>query len=488
MTLAAPPSPARPPPAPIADPALLRALPQVQKLMETEAARELTVLFPRQAVVGALRDALDAVRRALLAGDIGGDAVSPESLNGTLIAAARGALEPSRHRHLRRVINGTGIVIHTNLGRAPLAEDAVAAVAEAASAYSNLEFDLESGERGSRYVAVTGLLHELTGAEASLVVNNNAAAVLLAVSAIAQGGEALVSRSELVEIGGSFRVPDVIRQGGARLVEVGTTNKTRASDYEAAVTSDTRAIVKVHQSNYRIVGFTSAPAMTELAALARARGLVLMEDLGSGTLLDLRTIGLPHEPTVRESVAAGADLVMFSGDKLLGGPQAGIVVGRKDLIGILKAHPLLRAVRIDKLSLAALEATLKLYRDPARLVAAVPVLAMLAAPMPVLERRAEDLAARLRGIGGLEVDTADGNSYSGGGSLPETTLPTRIVAIRANGLGTAELARRLRLHRPAVVGRIAGGRLTLDARTLDDRDLPAVAGAVGTVLVESVTE
>jgi L-seryl-tRNA(Ser) seleniumtransferase len=335
---------------------------------------------------------------------------------------------------------------------------------------------------------VTGLLHELTGAEASLVVNNNAAAVLLAVSAIAHGGEALVSRSELVEIGGSFRVPDVIRQGGARLVEVGTTNKTRASDYEAAVTPDTRAIVKVHQSNYRIVGFTSAPAMTELAALARARGLVLMEDLGSGTLLDLRTIGLPHEPTVRESVAAGADLVMFSGDKLLGGPQAGIVVGRKDLIGILKAHPLLRAVRIDKLSLAALEATLKLYRNPDRLVASVPVLAMLAAPMPVLERRAEDLAARLRGIGGLEVDTTDGNSYSGGGSLPETALPTRIVTIRASGLGTAELARRLRLHRPAVVGRIAGGRLTLDARTLDDCDLPTVADAVGTVLMESATE
>ena len=302
------------------------------------------------------------------------------------------------------MINGTGIIIHTNLGRAPLAEPAVAAVAEVASGYSNLEFDLENGERGSRYEAVTGLLRELTGAEGALVVNNNAAAVLLAVSAMAQGGEALVSRSELVEIGGSFRVPDVIRQGGARLVEVGTTNKTRISDYEAAITPETRAIVKVHQSNYRIVGFTSAPAMADLAALAKARGLVLMEDLGSGTLLDLRSIGLPHEPTVRESVAAGADLVMFSGDKLLGGPQAGIIVGRSDLIGVLKAHPLLRAVRIDKLSLAALEATLRLYRDPDRLVAAVPVLAMLAAPMPVLERRA-----------GQSGGTAEGNRRAGGG-------------------------------------------------------------------------
>jgi L-seryl-tRNA(Ser) seleniumtransferase len=245
--------------------------------------------------------------------------------------------------------------------------------------------------------------------------------------------------------------------------------------------------VKVHQSNYRIVGFTSAPAMADLVVLAKARGLVLMEDLGSGTLLDLRSIGLPHEPTVRESVAAGADLVMFSGDKLLGGPQAGIIVGSKDLIGILKAHPLLRVVRIDKLSLAALEATLMLYRDPGRLVASVPVLTMLAAPMPVLERRAGHLAALLKGIEGLEVDEAGGESYSGGGSLPETTLPTRTVMLRAPGLGTGELARRLRLHRPAVVGRIAGGRLTLDMRTLEDRDLAEIAGAVGTVLAEAAS-
>ena len=242
--------------------------------------------------------------------------------------------------------------------------------------------------------------------------------------------------------------------------------------------------MKVHQSNYRIVGFTSAPAMADLAALAKARGLVLMEDLGSGTLLDLTAIGLPHEPTVRESVAAGADLVMFSGDKLLGGPQAGIIVGRKDLIGMLKAHPLLRAVRIDKLSLAALEATLMLYRDPVRLVASIPVLAMLAAPMPVLERRAGDLAALLREIGGLEVDEAEGESYSGGGSLPGTALPTKIVTLRAPGLSTGEFARQLRRHRPAVVGRISGGRLTLDVRTLEDRDLAEIAGAAGTVLAE----
>jgi L-seryl-tRNA(Ser) seleniumtransferase len=475
------------PPTRTPDPALLRALPQVQKLMESEAAGELTARFPRAAVVDAIRNSLEALRRAVLAGEAGFDRLCPESLTEILLESARKTLEPTRHRRLRRVVNGTGIIIHTNLGRAPLAEPAVAAVADVASGYSNLEFDLENGERGSRYDAVTGLLRELTGAEAALVVNNNAAAVLLAVSAMTQGGEALVSRSELVEIGGSFRVPDVIRQGGARLVEVGTTNKTRVSDYEAAITPETRAIVKVHQSNYRIVGFTSAPAMADLATLSKARRLVLMEDLGSGTLLDPRSIGLPHEPTVRESVAAGADLVMFSGDKLLGGPQAGIIVGRADLIGILKAHPLLRAVRIDKLSMAALEATLMLYRDPDRLVASVPVLAMLAAPMPVLERRAGHLAALLREIEGLEVNETGGESYSGGGSLPETALPTRIVTIRAPGLSSGELARRLRLHRPAVVGRISGGRLALDARTLEDHDLTEIAGAVGAVLAEAAS-
>ncbi|UEM21235.1 L-seryl-tRNA(Sec) selenium transferase [Skermanella mucosa] len=460
-------------PSPIA-PATLRALPQVQKLLESAEAAALMAEFPRALVVEAVRGALDALRRAVLDGALSFDTFPAAGF----FDSVRAALEPLRHDRLRRVINGTGIVIHTNLGRAPLAEPAVAAIAEVAAGYANLEFDLESGARGSRYAAVTGLLCRLTGAEAALVVNNNAAAVLLALSAVAQGGEALVSRSELVEIGGSFRVPDVIRQGGARLVEVGTTNKTRTSDYEAAITPETRVILKVHQSNYRIVGFTSAPALADLADLGRRRGLVVMEDLGSGTLFDLRAIGLPHEPTVGESVAFGVDLVMFSADKLLGGPQAGIIVGRRDLIVQLKKHPLLRAVRIDKLSLAALEATLRLYLDPARVVASVPVLAMLAAPLPQLEERAGRLAELLAGIDGLEVAGAEGKSYSGGGSLPETAVPTRLVTIRAAGLGTAELARRLRLHRPAVVGRIAADRFVLDVRTLADADLPEIAAAI----------
>ncbi|EWY37299.1 L-seryl-tRNA selenium transferase, partial [Skermanella stibiiresistens SB22] len=407
----------------------LRGLPQVQKLLESAEAAALLAEFPRGAVVEAMRGALDALRRAMLDG--GGEVFEPVGF----LDRVKAVLEAERLPHLRRVINGTGIIIHTNLGRAPLAEAAVAAVVETAAGYTNLEYDLDGGVRGSRHAAVTYLLTRLTGAEAALVVNNNAAAVLLALSGVAAGGEALVSRSELVEIGGSFRVPDVIRQGGARLVEVGTTNKTRAADYEAAITPDTRVILKVHQSNYRIVGFTSAPALAELAALGKRRGLVVMEDLGSGTLLDLRTLGLPHEPTVRESVAAGVDLVMFSGDKLLGGPQAGIIVGRRDLIVGLAKHPLARALRIDKLSLAALEATLRLHADPERLVTSVPVLAMLAERLPALAERAGRLAASLAGIAGLEVAEADGVSYSGGGSLPETALPSRLVTCRAPGLG-----------------------------------------------------
>ncbi|QQP89728.1 L-seryl-tRNA(Sec) selenium transferase [Skermanella sp. TT6] len=467
---------------PLAAPAMLRALPQVQKLLESAEAAALLAEFPRALVTEAVRGALDALRRAVLDGAACFENFPADSF----FDSVRSALEPLRHDRMRRVINGTGIVIHTNLGRAPLAEPAVTAIADVAAGYTNLEFDLESGARGSRYAAVTGLLCRLTGAEAALVVNNNAAAVLLALSVVAGGGEALVSRSELVEIGGSFRVPDVIRQGGARLVEVGTTNKTRTSDYEAAITPETRVILKVHQSNYRIVGFTSAPDLAELAELGRRRGLVVMEDLGSGTLLDLRDIGLPHEPTVGESIASGIDLVMFSADKLLGGPQAGIIVGRRDLIVQLKKHPLLRAVRIDKLSLAALEATLKLYLDPARVVAAVPVLAMLAAPLPLLEERAGRLAELLAGIDGLEVAGAEGKSYSGGGSLPETALPTRLVTLRAAGVGTAELARRLRLHRPAVVGRIAADRFVLDVRTLADADLPVIATAIREAIREAV--
>ncbi|MGC1304543.1 MAG: L-seryl-tRNA(Sec) selenium transferase, partial [Caulobacteraceae bacterium] len=335
----------------------LRALPQVQRLLEHPRAEALIAAHSREEVVEALRRGLDQAREALLAGvllDAPGEAA--------LLAQAETDLARAARPILRRVINATGIVLHTNLGRAPLPAAALQAVMQVGQGYSNLEFDLETGARGSRTQGVEPLIRELTGAEAGLAVNNAAAAVLLALSALAGGGEVIVSRGELVEIGGGFRIPDVIRQGGARLVEVGTTNRTRLSDYAAAITPDTRVLLKVHQSNYRVVGFTAEASLAELAGLARERGLTLMHDLGGGALTDLRRLGRPYEPTVRESLEAGADLVAFSGDKLMGGPQAGLLAGRKSAMDPLRRHPLLRAVRLDKMVLGALEATLRLYR------------------------------------------------------------------------------------------------------------------------------
>ncbi|WP_448204892.1 L-seryl-tRNA(Sec) selenium transferase [Azospirillum sp. sgz302134] len=457
--------------------AILRALPQVERLMGSAEAAALIAVHGRPPVLRAIRLYLAELRARLREGRGDAPAISAAGI----LAAAGERLDEDAVPRLRRVINATGIVLHTNLGRAPLAPQAVAAVVEAASGYMNLEYDLDAGNRGSRYQGVSGLLCELTGAEAALVVNNNAAAVLLALAALAVPGEAVVSRGELVEIGGSFRVPDVIAQSGARLVEVGTTNKTRVGDYERAIGPDTRVLLKVHPSNYRIQGFTAAPERAELAALARARGVLAVEDLGSGSLLDLRPIGLPHEPTVQESLAAGMDLVTCSGDKLLGGPQAGLILGRKEVVARLKAHPLLRALRVDKLTLAALEATLKLYRAPERAAAGVPVLAMLGAPVEALDRRAERLRAALAAdmaeLPGVEVTVLAGTGFAGGGALPAAAIPTRIVALRCVSPGIEELARRLRRHRPAVVGRIKDGRLLFDLRTVTDDEVPEIAAA-----------
>ncbi|MGQ9365757.1 L-seryl-tRNA(Sec) selenium transferase [Azospirillum sp. A39] len=448
-----------------------RRLPQVQRLLETADAGALVAAHGHRAVAAALRAELEDARAAIRAG---AGAPAPAAL----LAAARARLAASRRPALRPAINATGVVLHTNLGRAPLAAEAVEAVAAVAGGYANLELDLETGRRGGRADAVAALLCELTGAEAALAVNNNAAAVLLALSALAAGGEAVVSRGELVEIGGSFRIPDVVRQGGARLVEVGATNKTRLSDYEAAIGPDTRVLLKVHQSNFRIVGFTAAPATAELATLARRRGLALVEDLGSGTLVDLTAYGLPYEPTVGDAVAAGVDLVTFSGDKLLGGPQAGLVVGRGDLVARLKAHPLMRALRLDKLGLAALEATLRLYREPERLAARLPVLTMLGATPQALEDRAARLAGLLNGIDGLAVEPGEAEAAAGGGALPGVAIPTRTLALRAAALSAGALAARLRAGRPAVVGRLSGDRLLLDLRTVAEAELPALAAAV----------
>jgi L-seryl-tRNA(Ser) seleniumtransferase len=370
-------------------------------------------------------------------------------------------LDGARRPALRRVLNATGVIVHTNLGRAPLAAAALERAVEATRGYSNLEYDLDEGRRGSRQDHVTGILRRLTGAQAAIVVNNNAGALLLALAALAEGRDVIVSRGELIEIGDGFRIPDVLARSGARLVEVGTTNRTRAADYQHAIDERTALLLRVHQSNFRVVGFAEQPSLGELATVARSASLPLLDDLGSGALLDLS-----DEPTARASLAAGADLVCFSGDKLLGGPQAGIVAGRADLVERLRRHPLHRALRIDKLSLAALEGTLLLYLDPERALAEVPVLRMLREPAEIVRARAERLAAA---VGGEVEETV---ARVGGGALPLHELPSFACAVEES------LAAPLRTNEPAVVGIVRDGRLLLDCRTLADAELDEVAAAI----------
>jgi L-seryl-tRNA(Ser) seleniumtransferase len=442
-----------------------RHLPQVQRLLELPAASSLCAEFGRTAVISALRETLDALRERITTGSL---STVPDLQ--TILGLSTEKLAARRRRGLRRTINATGIVLHTNLGRAPLAPEAIAAVAEVATGYCNLEFDLATGRRGSRTQSLEPLLRELTSAEAALAVNNGAAAILLALSALSNGGEVIVSRGELVEIGGGFRVPDVIRQGGARLVEVGSTNKTRLDDYRAAIGPDTRVLLKVHQSNFRTIGFTAETRIEELAGLAREHGLLVVADLGSGLLQDTPT---STEPSLDDALSAGADLVTCSGDKLLGGPQAGLILGKKAAVDPLRKHPLLRAVRLDKMSLAALEATLMLHRDmPER----VPVRYMLGQSESILEQRAE----RLRGLlnNGTVEKTA---AFAGGGSLPEERIASRAVALQLR-IGAEEAASLLRSGHPAVIGRINENRLLLDTLTVSDNEVPDLASTVKTML------
>ncbi len=398
--------------------------------------------------VDAARALLERAREEIRAG------ADPGDLRGRLGNELARARTPS----LRRVLNATGVIVHTNLGRAPLADAALEHVREAARGYSNLEYDLTTGSRGSRQDHVASILRRLTGADAALVVNNNAAAVLLALAALAEGREVVVSRGELIEIGDGFRIPDVLARSGARLVEVGTTNRTRAADYERAIGPETAVLLRVHQSNFRVVGFTEQPRVEELAAVARRHELPLVDDLGSGVLTDLT-----DEPSARDALAAGANLVCFSGDKLLGGPQAGIVVGRADLVERLRRHPLQRALRADKLTLAALEGTLLAYVDEPR---RIPVLRMLSEPGEAVRSRAERLAEL---VGGTVEETV---ARVGGGALPLAELPSFACAIEE------QLAAALRTGQPPVVGIVRDGRLLLDCRTLADGELAEVAAAV----------
>ena len=433
----------------------LRKLPSVDRLLQEEAVQALAGAHSHELAVEAARQALESARQSILAGN-------PCPPMGQLVEMTVANLNRRLQPTLRPVINATGVIIHTNLGRAPLSQETRRAMEEAARGYSNLEYDLEAGRRGSRYVHAEELLCHLTGAEAALVVNNNAAAVLLMLTALAQGREVIISRSQLVEIGGGFRMPDVMRQSGARLVEVGTTNRTYLRDYEAAIGEETALLMRAHHSNFRIVGFTHEVPLAELVELGRQYGLPLVDDLGSGTLLDTSDYGLAHEPTIQESIAAGASLVSCSGDKLLGGPQAGLILGQKELVTRLKGHPLTRALRVDKTTLAGLQATLFHYLE-GKATEKIPVWRMIAMPVETIEERARAWASLLAGAG-AEVSVVEGRSTVGGGSLPGETLPTRLVAIQVPS--PDELARRLRLGQPAVVGRIEEDRFLMDPRTV----------------------
>ena len=451
---------------------LLRKIPKVDELLRNPNLAETITQYGDRAVTEAIRAELDALRQGILQQQITGIPKISDLCQQISRRAQRASL-PS----FRRVINGTGIILHTNLGRACLSEPAARAVYEASCAYSNLEYDQATGKRGSRYSHVEDILCHLTGAESALVVNNNAAAVLLILSALTQGGQVPVSRGELVEIGGSFRIPEIMEACGAQLKEVGATNKTHLRDYERAINENTKALMKVHTSNYRIVGFSETPALADLVELGSKYSLPVIEDLGSGCLLDLNRFGIHDEPSVQDSIRAGVDVVSFSGDKLLGGPQAGIILGKKKYLDILKKHPLNRAMRVDKMTLAALEATLHSYETGH--AEEIPVIGMLAAAPDALHQKAVLLSSMLEAAG-IDTEIIATEGRVGGGSVPNHSLPSYAVAFSGD---VNALEETLRLGLQPIIGRIHEGKYLLDVRTLFEADFPTIAKAVkGAVL------
>ena len=442
-----------------------RALPSVTALLESEGVRPLLKRAPRGVVVDAIRRAIEAARSA------------PDSAPRTdhdWAHAVASSVEQSLRPSLRRVINGTGVVLHTNLGRAPLPKAAIDAIARVAAGFSNLEFDIERGERGSRYSHCTALLQELTGAEDALVVNNCAAALVLVLNTLADGRDAIVSRGELIEIGGSFRIPEIMAKSGARLVEVGTTNRTSIDDYRRAVGPDTGIVVKVHRSNFALAGFVAEATASELAAVAGECGVPLLHDLGSGLMISLDEFGLTGEPTARDAIRAGATVVTMSGDKLLGGPQAGLILGKRDALDRIRKNPLTRSYRVDKLTLAALESTLSLYRDPAKALRDIPALAQLTCDLASLR----DRAGQIRGeLNSPSIEIIESEASVGGGAFPTARLPS--IALAISGRADA-IESRLRLGEPAVVARVADRRVIVDLRTVfpeEDGDLVAALRA-----------
>lgn len=449
---------------------LYRLLPQVDEVLRTPAAAVLTASFGRSAVHRALREELHQLRLRIAAGQMQAGDIR-RALEG-LTDSLQLRLEHRTKQNLRRVVNGTGVLLHTNLGRAPLAPSAIQAIEDAARGFSTLEYNLERKERGSRQDHVRDWLTQLTGAEDAFVVNNNAGAVLLVLAALTKGREVIVSRGELVEVGGSFRIPEIIEQGGARLKEVGSTNKTHLGDYERAITSETAALLKVHTSNYRIIGFTAAVETAALVKLAQSRGLLAICDLGSGVLVP--DFG---EPTVREAVEQSLDVVTFSGDKLMGGPQAGIIVGKRQHIDVIKRHPLARALRIDKLTLAALEATLRLYHC-SETAGEVPLLRMFRRTCAELQLEAESLAVAINNIDALRATVVSASGQMGGGAMPEQEIPSVAVAISSDGFSSVQLEEALRKAPVPVIARLVQDEVWIDMRTL----LPGDAGDITAAL------
>jgi L-seryl-tRNA(Ser) seleniumtransferase len=452
-----------------------RELPSVNEVLEMPGLQALAGTHAHAAIVAAVRQELAEVRRSLSQEQPADGQAGPEALAARVVERLGRETRPK----LCPVINATGIVLHTNLGRAPVAEEAARAAYEAARTYLNLELDLETGKRSSRQVAVREWVCRLTGAESATAVNNNAAATVIALRALCQGKEVIISRGQLIEIGGSFRIPEIMAVSGAILREVGTTNITRLADYERAVGPNTGALLQVHSSNYRITGFTKSVPLADLVALGKKHNLKVIDDIGSGALVDFNRFGFQGEPVARDSIATGADLVLFSGDKLLGGPQAGILAGRKDLVQKVEKDPLMRAFRLDKMTLAALEATLRVYLNEERALREVPVLRLLGVSPAELRQRAEQLAVRLREVEGLAaVTVSEDVAYVGGGSLPDQAMKTCVLEVEARDRSDTDLAYRLRTGNPAVMGRLRDGKLLLDVRTVFPHQEAALVEAV----------
>lgn len=462
--------------------ALLRKLPGIDHILELLKEEDYLNSVPKSVLVSAIRRVVEQFRTAILKKDT--DIQEDDLSHLFLFSKIKENVKDIMRPNLRRVINGTGIVVHTNLGRSLLAPEAVENIASIATKYSNLEYDLSMGSRGSRYSNVEDIICEISGGEAAMVVNNNAGAVFLCLETLAKGKKVVVSRGELVEIGGSFRIPDVMAKSGGILKEVGTTNRTHLKDYEKAIEHDTGLLLKVHTSNYSIVGFTSHVPLEELVALGAKFNIPVMEDLGSGTFIDFSRYGMTKEPTVQESVAAGVDVISFSGDKLLGGPQAGIIVGKHDLLERIKKNPLTRALRIDKLTLAALESTMRLYRNSDKGMTSIPTLNLLTLPLQSIEAKAKKLKKILKDTQDkrLTVNLVDIISKAGGGSFPLLELPSKGVSLRIHGMSSGTVEKNMRAYEPPIIGRIEDDVFLMDLRTIQDDELDIIYNAVTGIL------